>query len=204
MTRAPEPSRRGPAPRRRALAVLALLAALALRGAPVAGESDEDRRSQAGVRLFRSLLAADLDIAKKTDGDGKLLLVVYHTGDRSRAEAVLRSLAGDGKDEPDPVRELPVRLDTTIDPTFAAFAHGPPAGIFLAQPPSQASLKSIVRYGIDHHVIVYSPFEGDVERGVLAGLSVEAQVRPYVNTDTLAASHISLKSFFMKVAKVYP
>ena len=43
-----------------------------------------------------------------------------------------------------------------------------------------------------------------LEHGVLAGMSVEAQVRPYVNTETLAASHVELKSFFMKVTKVYP
>ena len=37
-------------------------------------------------------------------------------------------------------------------------------------------------------MIVYSPFEGHVESGVLGGLSVEAQVRPYVNRATLEAS----------------
>ena len=52
-------------------------------------------------------------------------------------------------------------------------------------------------------MIVYSPFEGHVEKGVLGGLSVEAQVRPYVNRATVEASQITLKPFFMEVAKVY-
>ncbi|HEX8154652.1 MAG TPA: hypothetical protein VF698_16080, partial [Thermoanaerobaculia bacterium] len=63
---------------------------------------------------------------------------------------------------------------------------------------------SLVKYGIDRRLIVYSPFEGHVESGVTGGLSVEAQVRPFVNSTTLAASHIALKDFFLKVTKVYP
>ncbi len=64
-------------------------------------------------------------------------------------------------------------------------------------------MQSLVRFGIDRHVIVYSPFEGDVESGILGGLSIEAQVRPYLNRATLESSHIMLKEFFLKVAKVY-
>jgi hypothetical protein len=37
----------------------------------------------------------------------------------------------------------------------------------------------------------------------LGGLSIEAQVRPYLNRATLESSHITLKSFFLQVAKVY-
>jgi hypothetical protein len=195
---------RGPRRCRLPVAAAVLLLALALHVVPAAGESDEDRRVQAGIRLFRSLLAADLDLERKVDGDGRLLLLVFHAGDRGRADELEKALAGEAADGPDPIRGLPVRLDTSIDPSFAAFAAAPPAGIFVGQAPSPAVLQSIVRYGIAHHVIVYSPFEGHVEQGVLAGLSVEAQVRPYVNRETLAASHIALKSFFLKVAKVYP
>jgi hypothetical protein len=191
--------------RRGALAgacVLALLL-LPLATPPAGGETEQDRRTGAGLRLFRSLLAADLDLEAKRDPDGKLLLVVFHTGNRTHAQELARALAGGGT-EPEPVRGLPVKVELTNDPSFALYGSHPPAGIFLAQAPSSSALDTIVRYGIDHHLIVYSPFEGHVERGVLAGLSVGAQVRPYVNRDTLAASHIELKSFFMKVTKVYP
>jgi hypothetical protein len=198
----PPASRRG-GRRRRAVALTACALGVWLAGALVASQADDDRRAEAGVRLFRSLLAADLDLANKAGDDGKLLLVVFHTGDRQRAAALVTALAGDPKDGPDPIRDLPVLLDTSTDPTFAAFDGDPPAGIFLAQAPPPHVIATIVRYGIDHHVVVYSPFEGHVEQGVLAGLSVEAQVRPYVNRATLEASHITLKSFFMKVAKVY-
>jgi len=176
---------------------------LLLLGAPVAGESDEDRRAQAGIRLFRSLLAADLGLDDKRDEDGKLLLVIFHAGNQAHAQELARALAGSGAD-PEPLHGLPVKIELTNDATFAIYGKHPPAGIFVSQAPGAQALRTIVRYGIDHHVVVYSPFEGDVEKGVLGGLAVEAQVRPYVNKDTLAASHIELKAFFMKVTKVYP
>ena len=165
-------------------------------------DSNQDRRAQAGARLFRSLLAADLDLTSKTVDDGKLLVVFFYTTDRRRAEELAASLRGpDGAAEK--IRDLPLVIETTGDPTFAAYANRKPAAIFLAQPPSSSVVDAIVRYGIANGLIVYSPFEGHVERGVLGGLSVEAQVRPYVNLSTLQASNISLKSFFMKVTKVH-
>ena len=91
----------------------------------------------------------------------------------------------------------------TSDATLASYKSKIPAGIFLAQPPSDTTRRALIKYGIEHHVIVYSPFEGDVESGILGGLSVEAQVRPYVNLSTLSASNISLKPLFFKVTKVY-
>jgi len=171
--------------------------------APLAGESDEDRRAQAGIRLFRSLLAADLDLDGKRDEDGKLLLVIFHAGNQAHARELAKALAGGGAD-PEPLHGLAVKIELTNDATFGIYGKHAPAGIFVSQPPGEQALQTIVRYGIDHHVVVYSPFEGDVEKGVLGGLAVEAQVRPYVNTETLAASHIELKAFFMKVTKVYP
>jgi hypothetical protein len=53
-------------------------------------------------------------------------------------------------------------------------------------------------------VVLYSPFEGHVERGVPAGIAVEAKVQPYLNLSALQAAGIELKPFFLKVAKVRP
>jgi hypothetical protein len=172
---------------------------LALLGLPLTAIGDDvaDRRSEAGSRLFRALLAADLDLAKKTTPANQLLIVFFYTTDARRAGELAKSFAGAD------VRGLAVSVEVTNDPTFAKYAGRVPAGLFIAEQPSRPVLQSLIRYGIDHRVIVYSPFEGDVENGVLGGLSIEAQVRPMLNQVTLDASHIALKPFFLKVAKVY-
>jgi len=64
-------------------------------------------------------------------------------------------------------------------------------------------LRRVVQFGTDRKVISFSPFEGDVERGVLCGLSVEAKLSPFINTRTLKASGINMSPMVLKVAKTH-
>lgn len=171
-------------------------------GAPLVADDLADVRAQAGARLFRAFLSADVDIDHKKVEKEQILVVFLYTDDRQRAADLAGSFAGNPKDAVT-IHGTPVLVELSSDTSLASYGARIPAGIFLAQPPSQNTLKSIIKYGIDHHVIVYSPFEGHVERGVLGGLAVEAQVRPYVNLSTLGASNITLKPLFFKVTKVF-
>jgi hypothetical protein len=195
--------RRSRSPRPAALPVAVTLVLLLLVGVPLGADSEEERRAQTGVRLFRALLAADLALEQKRLGDGSLLLLVVYGSDRRLGEDLARAMRGTGAD-PDPIRNLPVVVETAHSRQLEAFRERVPAGIFLAQPADARAIEGFVRFGVEHRVVVYSPFEGDVERGVHAGISVEAQVRPYLNTATLEASGIELKPFFLKVAKFFP
>ena len=172
-----------------------LAAAVGLIGAGfLAADSYDERRTEAGLKLFRALLAADLDLKSKADSEGRLHVVFFYTDDHRRAEELSKEF---GK------LELPTVLESSPDATFAPYEARPPAGIFLVQSPDSRALAAIVKFGIAHHIVVYSPFEGHVESGVLGGLSIEAQVRPYLNLTTLKASNIAIKDFFLRVAKVY-
>ncbi len=189
-------------PRRPALA-LGLLLAATLGGAAARADADQELRAQAGVKLFRALLAADENIARKADGNGHLLLVFLYTSDRDGAsELAAAAREAQGAEGGATIKDLPVDTEVTDDATLSKLGRVP-AGVFLAQPPRANELAAIVRYGIDHGIIVYSPFEGHVEAGVLGGLSVGARVQPYINARTMQASHLSIKAFFLKVAKVY-
>ena len=164
-----------------------------------AADDVQTRRAELGVRLFRTLLAADLDLPKKTVENNQLLVVFFYVDDKRRAEELAARFVGN---PPEKVRDMAVIAEVTNDAAFAKYASRGPAAVFIAQPPNAGALRSVIRYGIDRHVIVYSPFEGHVEKGVLGGIAVEAQVRPFVNLGTLEASRISLKSFFLQVTKV--
>lgn len=180
--------------------VAAILSALAV-VVPIVADDLADVRAQAGARLFRAFLSADVDVEKKAV-DNQLLILFLYVDDKNRATTLASHFLGEAKDG-GTIRGLPLTVAYSSDATMSNYKSKIPAGIFLAQPPNEATRRAIVKYGIDHHVIVYSPFEGDVESGVLGGLSVEAQVRPYVNLSTLSASNISLKPLFFKVTKVY-
>jgi hypothetical protein len=184
----------------------ALLAALLLTGhsaRPVRAASDDGRVAM-GARLFRAMLDADVDLARKTLPDGRLLVVFLHRGDATRAARLASEFTTAGKGgKALPVAGLPLAIELTNDPTFAAFDTRPPAGIFLTEALDGKTLRDVIEFGVTHKRIVYSPFDGDVERGVLGGLSIEAQVKLSVNERTMEASSVALKPLFLKSCKVY-
>jgi hypothetical protein len=194
----------GPRRRTRLACLVAAGFALAALAMPTAVSGDDaTARVQAGVRLFRSLLAADMGLARRVDAEGRLVVLVFYASDAGRAEGVARQLMTPGEGQPAPtIRDLPLAFEITSDPAFSAYQEHAPAAVFIAEPPSNEALQRIVRYGIEHRVIVYSPFEGHVEKGVLGGISIEAKVQPYLNERTLAASGVELKPFFLKVSKL--
>lgn len=180
--------------------LLPLCVFLLLRVVPLHAADDvQTRRAELGVRLFRTLLAADMDLPKKTVDNNQLLVVFYYVDDKRRAEELAARFVGS---PPEKVRDFVVLAEVSNDAAFAKYTTRGPAAVFITQPPNAGLLKSVIKYGIERRVIVYSPFEGHVEKGVLGGIAVEAQVRPFVNLATLEASKISLKQFFLQVTKV--
>jgi len=184
---------------RRVVSAIVMLSAMC---SAAFGDEVHERRATAGLKLFRALLAADIKLPAKTVGPNQILIVFLYVNDRRQASSLASRFIKDAK-ERDSIRGLSIVTEITNDPTLAGYAERVPAGVFIAESPSRAALSSIIGVGIQRHVIVYSPFEGHVESGVLGGLSVEAQVRPFLNRQTLEASQIALKPFFLNVAKVF-
>lgn len=195
---------RRPSSKRHRWRVFALIASctlgLSLAGAGVHADSYDDRRVRTGARLFRSLLAADVALERKIGTDGRLHVLVY-ADDADVAAEVARLIAPADTDQ-GAVRGLPVSVGIVEE--LPSVDSAAPVGLFLATAPAAADLDRLIGWGIAEGVILYSPFEGHVERGVLAGLSIEARVRPFLNQRTLDASGIALKPFYLRVAKVHP
>lgn len=157
-----------------------------------------ERRIQAGAKLFRTLLAADRDITEKTTPDNLLQLALVYSSNQTAAKNVAHALQLRSNSS---IRNIPI--ETKLFKSSELATAMPLAGIFITQELSKNELNTLVQYAIDNHLIIYSPFEGDVEKGVMGGLSIEARVRPYLNIKTMQAAGINLKPFFMKVAKRY-
>lgn len=154
---------------------------------------------QTGARVFRSMLAADVDLQKKALPDGRLLILFIYEGDERAARRLAETFAA-----APPIGKLPVVAEIAAGGELPSFDKRTPAGLFLAEPPPSRALRELLELGKARRVLVYSPFEGHVEDGVPGGLAVEAQVRPFVNKRALADFRITLKDFFLRVAKVHP
>jgi len=167
-------------------------------------DGPQDHRNRIGLGLFRTLLAADRDLADKRLESGELLILFFHRDDPEAAQELMHAFARpDAGGEPEPVRGMPILLEATDEPQFGAYSGRKPAGIFLAQELDDETRQAVVEFGVANGIATYSPFEGDVEAGVLGGLSVQARVQPYVNVQTLRASGMTLKDFFLAHSRLH-
>lgn len=164
--------------------------------AGAAVERDE-LRVRAGLDLFPSLLAADLDISKKQCKDGFLTLLLIYTDNRNQAEEMATILKGLEK-----IREIPIRVEISNDLSMQGFKDNKPAGIFLTQPLDK-NFYDIVSYSINNSIILFSPFNGDVEKGAMGGLHISDRVLPFLNMVSMKSSGIHIKQFFIRVSVIY-
>jgi hypothetical protein len=177
--------------------ILVCLALALISGQRAYSVERDELRVRAGIDLFPSLIAADLDITKKSEKGGIITLLLIYTDNRSYAISMSQRLG-----ELKTIRNIPIRVEISNDLTMSAYADNPPAGIFLIQPLDE-KLPEIIRFAVERGVILFSPFQGDVEKGVLGGLHISDRVLPYINKSTMKAAGINIKEFFMRVSVIY-
>ena len=160
---------------------------------------DSQLRVQVGLKLFRAMMTADQQVAQKADQNGLLQVVLVYADDRHRAQELADELALDLA----PIQSYPVQVSILTHQALAHYGGHRPLGIFIVQRMEREELQQLIQFSIARQVLLFSPFEGDVEAGVLGGLAVEASVRPFINLQTLQRSKVQIKPFYLKVAKVY-
>ena len=154
--------------------------------------------------MFRSLLMADRDIALKNTTTNETNIIFFYRSDIELAEHYARSFVRIGRQENQgKIKGSLIKVHILKELDTVDQLELKPAGIFVLEPLSTTKINAIVKYGKAHQIITFSPFSGDVEKGILGGLAVETRVRPYINAKTLQDSQLRLRSFFLKVAKTY-
>jgi len=179
-----------------AFSLVLLLLGSSWLGAMAADEADA-RRLAVGINLFPAVLAADQDIAGKRHGDAPLRLLLVHRDEQTLVEELAAALRDKGA-----IRGIPLQVDIVSIDGLADYPGASAAGVFVAQRFGD-DIHSIVEFSRRHHLLSFSPFEGDVERGVAAGMVVSDRVLPYVNVAAVDASGLRIKPFFMKIAERY-
>jgi len=163
-----------------------------------------DTRINIGLKLFRAILAADLKIKNKVDGDKKLPLLLIYKDNSNKGKKYTKDLLALGKKNGlAQIKNIPIQVTSISYQSFLNGEYDKPAGIFLLDKLSTDEITPISFYGINNQLIVYSPYDGDVEKNITAGLSIGARVRPIINVKNIKSSNIKIKPFFLKVTKKY-
>ena len=157
----------------------------------------EMRRIMVGVKLFPAVIAADYQLADKKDKSGLLSLYILYEDKPQLAQDIAKRLT-----QIKTIKNFPVKVNVS---TFDDFINGgtpPPIAAFLAQSPNGKTQKVLDR-AISTSTLLFSPFKGDVEKGIHSGFVVSDRILPYINLTTMQQSRIKLKEFFLKVSKYY-
>jgi hypothetical protein len=173
---------------------LTLLLLLPLHGL-LAGEALK-RRVLVGLKLFPAVLAASEALEPASGQSAIQVLIVYHDDD-DYAEELAETLRGIER-----IRGIPLIVGTASISTLQQRSAKPPFGVFVCQR-SEEEIALISRYGRQNGIITFSPFHGDVERGILAGIAISDRILPLINKQTLATLPFGLKPFFLRVAEIY-
>jgi hypothetical protein len=164
----------------------------------VTGADEIDRRLlRVGIDLFPSLLSADLDIDKKLGRKNELTILLVYQDDRSIAEETRIAI---GKFSS--IRKHAVRVVISDGTDLERYLESPPAGIFVVER-GHNRLDAIVDFSLKTNRIVFSPYAEDLKQGVLGSIYVSDRILPEINSLALKDSRIRIKSFFLKVARLY-
>lgn len=125
----------------------------------VQAQEFNERRIRSGLKLFRTVLAADRDLNRKKTVDGKLLVLLVYSDDKSKAKVIGDELAnlGIGRRK-GMIRNLLIKIKAVSNDQLSNYADKRVAGVYLTQTLFGDELQQLVQYGINKHVVVYSPF----------------------------------------------
>jgi len=179
--------------------ILWFVSVLLVNPSSVYARDANDRRLQIALSIFPKIVAVDTDIREKLDKNKRLLLAFIYKFDDAKSHQLsnklqrkIKKIAGLS------YKTLTIKLNGRLDKeTFS------PAAMFLTERLSPKSFNRIMRFAKRNHILVFSPFTGDVERGATVGIAITSRVKPYFNMQTLEDSSISINPLLIKVSKRY-
>jgi hypothetical protein len=163
-------------------------------------DEEENRRVDISLSIFPRIVAVDNNFRSKLNADGKVELVFIYREDKERAQSLVKLLITKNKN----IGGMGVVASAVDLEKLSSFSEeAKPTAIFISERLKDGDLKKIVQVAEENSCIIFSPFTGDVERGVAVGISVTNRVKPYFNIQALKQSKIVINALLMKMSKRY-
>ena len=149
-------------------------------------------RLQIGASILPAIIAANKRLAS-ADQQLPPVYIVYLNNSH------LANQLADGLRQNDAVRQRELEITSL---SLAELLERNPiqaSALFVSEPMGE-ELEQLIEFSRQQKLLLFSPYKGDVERGVATGLRVTDKVLPMVNMDSLKQSNIFLKAFFLRIA----
>lgn len=159
----------------------------------------DDRRIRISLEIFPRIVAVDQDLRDKVSDKDKVRLFVIYDRDADSAQRVTDTMRNT-------FTNIGGRaVEFVVQSAEQAIKSGMqrPSAVFIAEFLSDGVLSTVLKQAIDKHVLVFSPFAGDVERGATVGIAISSRIKPYFNVPTLNQSHISINEKLLSISQRY-
>ncbi len=150
-------------------------------------------RLQIGINLLPAVIAANKGLAT-IEADQNLPIYLVYRDNKHIAGMLRQSLGRIGQ-----IRKRNISIQVIALDDLLALDPGPHNTIFIAEQ-LDTRLPDLVRFAQQKRALLFSPFKGDVKRGVASGFRVTDKVLPMINMESLKQSKIQLKAFFLRIA----
>lgn len=175
------------------IGLILLCGLVSILGATSLAQDALSPRLQIGINLLPAIVAANQSLAA-TDINRHLPIYLVYREDRYQAEQLKPRINQFGKIHGRALDVMMISLAELLASEPLALSV-----VFIVEPLDQ-QLPDLVRFAQQQRLLLFSPFAGDVERGVTAGFQVTDKVLPQVNMASLKQSKIQLKAFFLRIA----
>ncbi|MEA3639749.1 MAG: YfiR/HmsC family protein [Lamprobacter sp.] len=146
-----------------------------------------------GLNLFPAILGAQEELPAQCNADGALEIAVVYRASEQAAKQAARTLKQIGQ-----VQELALVVSILPVERLSANPEQSLAAIFIANSGLEPAL--LRRLSEHYQVLVFSPFEGDVAAGAVAGIHVADRILPAINLKQARRAGLSFKPFFLGIA----
>jgi len=170
---------------------------------------ETERRMNIGLNLFPNIISVDTHIKNKLDKSDSLKILFVIRSKKQKGQDLLQRFIKKVKT----IRKITIKTQLISLSDFLAEQLAVPlpnknnesfvSALFVVEPLPDSELRALIDAAVKLHIMVFSPFKGDIERGVTAGLFVGSKIRPYLNMHTITRSNITFHPLFLKLARKY-
>ena len=163
-------------------------------------DEEENRRVDISLSIFPRIVAVDNNFRSKLNQENMVELAFLYREDKERAQSLSELLISKNKN----IGGMKI-VSSAVDikKILKIRAENKPTAIFISERLNDNDFKKVIAMAEKCGCIIFSPFTGDVERGVAVGISVTNRVKPYFNIQALKRSKIAINALLMKMSKRY-
>jgi hypothetical protein len=183
----------------RALAVAVLYCVCLITALHVDAGEAEERRVRISLEIFPRIVAVDLDLRSKVSTIDTVRLFVVFERDTEAAHHVSEQM----KNAFSNIGGLAVEFVVQNAQQAVTSGMEQAAAVFLSDQLSDDAFAAMMKAAVERHVLVFSPFAGDVERGATVGIAISSRIKPYFNVSTLVQSHININEKLLSISQRY-